>query len=1188
MSDAARAGGAARPGDAADDGGAARADDARGAALRLAEAAAEPALAGEEPVLPPDEVLVARAEATAAELMTTAAGLETRADRRRRRRVGALVADQASRQFLIDLTDQVLRIGPPRRAAKRLHDLVAERGVPGFATGLDRLALIAGARLARLVPGVVMPAATARLRHEFSAVVLPAGQRRLARHVRRRRREQIALNVNLLGEAVLGEGEARRRTELVAGLLERDEIDYVSVKISAVCANLDVLAYEDSLARILERLRTIYLVAARSDPPKFVNLDMEEYRDLELTLDAFTTLLAEPELAGLDAGIVLQAYLPDSVAALQRLATFARHRHADHGSVVKVRIVKGANLAMEAVEAELRGWAQAPFPTKADVDANYKRLLGIALAPENSGALRVGVASHNLFDIGWALALRQIVGAERLELEMLEGMANPQARAVARLAGRLLLYAPIVHRNDFESAVAYLVRRFDENTAPENFLAKLFGLEPGSPAWEDERSRFEQAVAARRLPPGGPCRAQDRASEEAAPPVASGPGGFANEADTDFSLPQNRVWLTGHLASWRAGLPEDVPAMVEGSPVVAPLTGLGIDPSAPGAPLYRYVQADLATVERAVEVARHAGARWGALPAAERREVLHAVADRLCAGRGGAIAVMAHDAGKTVGESDPEVSEAIDFARYYAERAVELDGGREGVSFQPYRVVVVAPPWNFPYAIPAGGVLAALAAGSAVILKPAPETVLTAWHLASCCWAAGVPPEALQFVPTADDEVGRRLVTHEGVEAVILTGAFDTARLFLGWRPELALHAETSGKNALVVTSAADQDDAIKDLLRSAFSHAGQKCSAASLAIVEAALYDDPGFGSRLADAVSSLRVGPAFHLASQVGPLIRPPTGPLARALSSLAPGESWLVQPRPLDEDGYLWAPGVKAGVSPGSEFHLTECFGPVLGLMRAADLDEAIALQNAPRYGLTGGIHTLDEREAAHWLERVEVGNAYVNRHITGAIVQRQPFGGWKHSVIGPGAKAGGPNYVASLGSWSLTGPVVVADELERSRRAWARWSTGEDRSGLRAERNELRLRALRGCSLRFGAAPDAAALEVALGIAAELGVELDCSADDAYGGLPAGTTVESDATYLERLRARRLVRDGVLRPLDRVRLLAARPGVRLEVLDAGFEVDVEPLSGIGEIELLRWAREQAVSETLHRHGNIRSRR
>src|SRR5688572_5395113 len=291
-------------------------------------------------------------------------------------------------------------------------------------------------------------------------------------------------------------------------------------------------------------------------------------------------------------------------------------------------------------------------------------------------------------------------------------------------------------------------------------------------------------------------------------------------------------------------------------------------------------------------------------------------------------------------------------------------------------------------------------AGNSVILKPAPETLRTGTWLAKQLWEAGVPRDVLQLVICEDGETGGTLITHANTDAVILTGAYETARLFQGWRPSLRLFAETSGKNALVVSALADRDLVVRDLVRSAFGHAGQKCSAASLAILDAEVHERTSFLPRLADAVRSLRVGAADDLSTMMAPLIGPPTDKLRRALTTLDEGESWLVEPRCLDADDRLWTPGVKVGVRPGSWFHRTECFGPVLGVMRAADLDEAIAFQNDVPFGLTGGIWTLDPTEVDRWVEQVEVGNAYVNRHTTGAIVRRQPFGGWKRSVVGPG--------------------------------------------------------------------------------------------------------------------------------------------------------------------------------------------
>jgi RHH-type proline utilization regulon transcriptional repressor/proline dehydrogenase/delta 1-pyrroline-5-carboxylate dehydrogenase len=304
-------------------------------------------------------------------------------------------------------------------------------------------------------------------------------------------------------------------------------------------------------------------------------------------------------------------------------------------------------------------------------------------------------------------------------------------------------------------------------------------------------------------------------------------------------------------------------------------------------------------------------------------------------------------------------------------------------------------------------VLAALAAGNAVVLKPAPEAVLVGWWLAQCLWDAGVPREILQFVPCPDDEIGRGLVTDPRVGGVILTGSVETARLFLGWRPELTLFAETSGKNAIIVTALADRDQAIRDLVRSAFGHDGQKCSAASLAICEAEVYDDADFRRQLRDAAASLAVGSAWEAASRVTPLTQPPGAALRRALTVLDDGESWLLEPRAAADNPQLWSPGIKLGVQPGSFFHRTECFGPVLGLMRAENLEHAIDLANAVPFGLTSGIQTLDDREIARWVDRLEAGNLYVNRPITGAMVGRQPFGG--NRLSGTGSKAGGPDYL-----------------------------------------------------------------------------------------------------------------------------------------------------------------------------------
>lgn len=1064
-----------------------------------------------------------RAVALAERLLRDAQRGISRSERRRQARLARIVADPQARELVQQLTDEVLRLERPRRAAERFARLVTEHGVPRSLGPLDRRLLAVGARLATRLPAVVMPLATRRIIAETRGLVIPAEDPALAGHVTARRAAGVDLNLNLLGEAILSDDEAAERVRRLVEVIRRPDVNYLSVKISAICALLDVYAYDHSLGRIRQALETVFDAAAAASPTVFVNLDMEEYADLHLTVDAFTSVLDLPRFAGFQAGIVLQAYLPDSHDVFDHLAGWARRRADGGGAPIKIRIVKGANLAMERVDAEQHGWVQAPYATKAEVDASYKRLLGSVLVSVADGSVRVGVASHNLFDIAWALGLRDELPADRrgaVEVEMLEGMVPAQARATLAAAGSLLLYCPIVRHDEIEASLAYLARRFDENTGEDNFLRAMFSMTPGSASFAAEAQRFRRSVGERLTVHAAARR----------PAVVHAHGdGFENAADSDFTS---------------AAVRERVSAALVAVPDVA------VD-----------VLTDVAQIDEVLAAAIAAQAGWAARPASERAALLGAVAERMELDRFATLALMADEAGKTIREGDPEVSEAIDFARYYATAELAPDA-------RPVGTVLVASPWNFPYAIPGGGVFAALMAGNTVILKPAPEVRRVAKWLVQQCWAAGIPDGVVQFVACPDDHTGRHLVTHDGIGTVILTGAYATAQMFLGWKPRLRLLAETSGKNALVITEAADVDAAIKDLVKSAFGHAGQKCSAASLAIVEAPLYDDPSFLGRLAAAVRTVRVGPAADPATIMGPLIAPPGPNLRRALTTVEPGESWLVEPRQLDSEGRLWSPGVRLGVRPGSWFHVTECFGPVLGLMRAADLDEAIRLQNATSYGLTAGLHSLDGDEIDTWVERVQAGNLYVNRHITGAIVQRQPFGGWKQSSVGGGPKAGGPDYVGALVTFpsSAVDPQAAAAAFAAARR----WFEECDPAGLHSESNVHRYRPLPLVVLRVGPDTPAGAEATALAAANRCGTPVQVSR----------AAEESDTQLGMRVAG--------LRP-TRVRLLTA---ARDELLAACHAADVavldHPVSADPSVELPRWLREQAVSRTRHRYGRLSGNR
>lgn len=1060
------------------------------------------------------EEVVARAAA----LLEASLKTLSRAESKRFARIARLIHDPSAKTLSMVLTDRLFRSNRPARAAAGLRNTLHDFSVSDGFSGIDRLALRVAGTTSNVMPGTVLSAMRQRLRNESEGVILPAEDRGLSSYLNARRKSGARPNLNQLGEAILGEEEAARRLDAILALLARPDVDYISVKISAIFSQINLLAWDETLRQICERLRRLYRAAMPGG--KFVNLDMEEYRDLELTLAAMRTVLDEPEFQTTRAGVVLQAYLPDSWRAQQSLTDWARARVAAGGSPIKLRLVKGANHAMETVEAELHDWNVATYTSKADTDANFKRMLEFACRPENARIVRVGVGSHNLFDIALALVLRERNGVvDCVEIEMLEGMANHQARAVEQAAGGVLLYAPIVRSDDFASALAYLIRRLDENTSPQNFLHDLFGLTPGGATWEKQRKLFLTAWARRNEVGSGSHRASLPVPNHAA---------FHNEPDSDWTQQSRRDAVAAAIANWKPSPPPAAGDLHE-------------------------------TLERAVA----AQPSWEALGDEKRAEILRRCADVMACHRDASIACLRAYAKKAIWESDAEISEAIDFARYYA-----LQPAPQGTDSKALGVVAVAPPWNFPFAIPCGGVLAALMAGNAVIFKPAPEVIEVAWWLVQQLWEAGVPRDVLPFFPCEDGEVGKRLICDPRVKAVVLTGGYETARMFREWRPSLTLYAETSGKNAIVVSALADRDLAIKDIVRSAFGHSGQKCSAASLAILEAEVYDDPNFHRQLRDAAASLRVGPATDPASMVVPIIREPGDALHRALTKLEPGESWLLEPKQIGDDPCLWSPGIRTGVKRGSWFHHTECFGPVLGLMRAGTLDEAMAMQNEVTYGLTAGIHSLDEREIAHWKETVQAGNLYINRPITGAIVQRQPFGGWKRSSIGPGAKAGGPNYVNLFRHIEDAAPVTLVAARADFRNAWdTHFRIGHDPSGLACESNVFRYRPCRGVILRLPQA-DANAEAIAKLAAETCGARLEISR----------ASEEDDATFASRLS----------RLADRAEFVRTLVTPSDEILRAIHAADLNwihaPLSAIGRIELTRWLREQAVSETRHRYGNI----
>jgi RHH-type proline utilization regulon transcriptional repressor/proline dehydrogenase/delta 1-pyrroline-5-carboxylate dehydrogenase len=496
---------------------------------------------------------------------------------------------------------------------------------------------------------------------------------------------------------------------------------------------------------------------------------------------------------------------------------------------------------------------------------------------------------------------------------------------------------------------------------------------------------------------------------------------FSNEPTLELRRAPVRESLAGALRELDSRLPLEVPALVGGEPG----GGERFESTDPGAPERVVTVARAASgdeVAAAVEAARAGAHEWGARTAAERAQVLVAGADTLRERRLELAALQVRECAKTWGEADADVCEAIDFLEYYAREAVRLEAGpellqapgeRNSMRYAPRGVVAVISPWNFPLAIPTGMVSAGLAAGNAVVLKPAEQSPGSALALVEALRGAGVPAEAIGLLP-GFGEAGAALVRHPGVHVIAFTGSSAVGLEIVrasAETPEGQGHvkrvvAEMGGKNCVIVDADADLDEAVPAIVRSAFVYAGQKCSAASRVLVHDAVAD--ALLERVGGAVRTLVVGQAERFGTDVPPVIEREARERVARYAALASDQGRIASRGPdPPPDGWFCSPAVATDLPPDSPVLRDEIFGPLLAVERVPSVEAACDALDASPFALTGGLFSRDPRMVEYVIRRAPVGNLYVNRHITGAMVGRQPFGGNRRSGIG--SKAGGPDYL-----------------------------------------------------------------------------------------------------------------------------------------------------------------------------------
>ena len=1112
----------------------------------------------------------------------------TKAERLEQHKYAVMVQRPQDKKFLVKMLDESSQIRDRKILAKRIKTLLDQYGVPEFLNKRDAFLFKMYQAFGHHFDFIAIPIIKKRLRMDTSQVIINEERPQLTKHLATRFKEKIGQNVNLLGEVVLGNEEADHRYHHYLEALESPDINYISVKISGIYAQTHALNYEESFPELVSRMSALYQKAI--DFPytdedgikrsKFINLDMEEYKDAHFTLRLFKAVLNLPQFKNYSAGIVVQAYLPDAYDFQTELLEFAKARVDGGGAPIKMRLVKGCNLEMETVISSLKGWPNPIRPSKTEVDANYLCLLERGLMPENARVLHLGVASHNLFSIAYAYLLAQKYGTTGyMTFEMLEGMANHLWRAQSMLGNRVILYTPVVKNEHFLNAVSYLVRRMDENTAPDNFLTHSFNLKPDTKEWDFLAKQFEEAYAMKDHLTHVSPRVQNRNLPYT--PVAPSDT-MQNEPDTDFDLSQNQEWVRRIFAKWKKSgteEPEIIPLQIGAETVVCKNRYKYLDRCQNDEVcICEMSQADSAQVEKILEIAETDPAGWRKTTLEERHRIMYEAANRLADMRGDLIGCMCAVTGKTVIEGDVEVSEAVDYARFYT-TAMKKFAALDDIEIKPKGTILVISPWNFPCAIPVGGIVAGLAGGNTVILKPATVAAPVAWMFAKAFWDAGVPKEALQVIIT-NREALKVLTTAPAIKHIILTGGTDTAQNIARANPVTPLSAETGGKNVIILTASGDRDHAIMNIVASAFGNAGQKCSACSLLLVERSVYEDKNFQSKLKDAATSLKVGSVWNPGNIVGPMITNKNDKLLQAFN-LEPGESWLVPPRFIDEKEYMLAPTVKWGVKPENFSFRTELFGPLLSVACIENLEEGIKLVNSLDYGLTSGLQSLDEEEQKLWKNSVIAGNLYINRGITGAIVNRQPFGGMKLSAFGGGIKAGGPNYCTCFVEITDK-PDSQTDYIDSYFDACEEeFMDPRDVNKLYGEQNVFRYLPLKSMILRLF--PEDTDREVnMISYASEL-----CRTPLTISFDPSDDRTAALTQYGWPLRKESLEDFLKVMP-DYERVRTCSPNIPKCMYERAAETNMyivaAPPMKQGRIELIRYFKEQSISFEYHRYGSI----
>jgi RHH-type proline utilization regulon transcriptional repressor/proline dehydrogenase/delta 1-pyrroline-5-carboxylate dehydrogenase len=844
--------------------------------------------------------------------------------------------------------------------------------------------------------------------------------------LRNLRKDRFAVVVDILGEATVSEQEAdhyqQRYLELL-DFLEKEQEEWeslgavgshldwgcapkinISLKPSAFYSQARPSNFEGSVEAIYARLKPVLLRVKQLGG--FACIDMEQYSLKDITLEVYRRLRSDAEFRSYPyLGMVLQSYLRDTDQDLERLLDWAGKETVS----LSIRLVKGAYWDYEVITAKEKGWRIPVYTRKMETDAAFERHARVIL--ENHHLCHLACGSHNIRSIASVMesALALGVPEERYEFQLLYGMAETVRKVLLDAAKRVRLYCPY---GELVPGMSYLVRRLLENTANESFLRQSYaeGADIEKLLQNPEQVLREQGESKKSTPDVQPPEGNEKMQP------------FQNEPQLDLTSPGVRSAFSQAIIQVRRQLGRTYPLIINGKPVKTSDTLPSLNPAKPTEVVGTVFQAGRKEIDEAIAAAGKAFESWREAEPQERAQYLFRAAEAARKRKYELAAWQVLEVGKQWDQAYADVGEAIDFMEYYAREMIRLGAPRRMGNvpgeinhyfYQPKGLAAVIAPWNFPLAISCGMSSAAVVTGNCVLYKPSGLSSVVGYTLAEIFREAGLPPGVFNYTPGRGSVIGDYLVEHPLISVIAFTGSMEVglrilqkaSMVYPGQQNIKKVIAEMGGKNAIIIDDDADLDEAVVHVLFSAFGFQGQKCSACSRVIVVKAIYDK--FVRRLLEAARSIKIGPAEDPSNYMGPVVDEAAQKKILKYIEMGKKEGTLLLTREVPEEGYYVPPTIFGDITPAHRLAQEEIFGPVLSIMKVDDFDQALRWAVSTPFALTGGVFSRSPRHLEQARKQFRVGNLYLNRGIVGALVERQPFGGFKMSGIG--SKAGGPDYL-----------------------------------------------------------------------------------------------------------------------------------------------------------------------------------